>query len=87
MVEIGREVTYSPAAVRALVRIDLVWSRRIHDKVRQLAADPDALRNQVMRLKGSPFSRLRVGDYRVVFDMDAQSVTVVAVGHRSMIYD
>ena len=30
--------------------------------------------------------RFRVGDYRIIFDVDGRKITVVAVGHRKEIY-
>lgn len=45
-----------------------------------------ALANQVKRLKGDPFLRLRVGDYRVIFTEEGIVLTVLRVGHRRKIY-
>lgn len=43
----------------------------------------------VKRLIGSPYYRLRVGDYRVILDIkqDKLIIFVVEVGHRKNIYD
>ena len=41
----------------------------------------------VKRLKGRQGSRLRVGDWRVIFYEEAGSIVVVAVGHRRDKYD
>ncbi len=41
----------------------------------------------VKRLKGRQGSRLRVGDWRVIFYEEGNSIVVVAVGHRREIYD
>lgn len=32
-------------------------------------------------------SRLRVGDWRIIFDVEGNTIVVVAVGHRREIYD
>jgi mRNA interferase RelE/StbE len=39
------------------------------------------------RLQGQPGTRLRVGDYRVIFVETANTVEVRAVGHRRDIYE
>jgi mRNA interferase RelE/StbE len=39
------------------------------------------------RLKGRDGSRLRVGDWRVIFYEDQEAIVVAAVGHRREIYD
>ena len=41
----------------------------------------------VKRLKGCAGTRLRVGDWRVIFDETPDALIVVAVGHRREIYD
>ena len=47
----------------------------------------DALGGDVKKLKGSRTEyRLRVGDYRVLFDLEGRMATVYAVGNRKDIY-
>jgi mRNA interferase RelE/StbE len=41
----------------------------------------------VKRLKGREGSRLRIGDWRVIFYEENGAIVVVAVGHRREIYD
>jgi mRNA interferase RelE/StbE len=41
----------------------------------------------VKRLKGRAGSRLRVGDWRIIFYTEGNVIVVVAVGHRREIYD
>jgi mRNA interferase RelE/StbE len=41
----------------------------------------------VKALKGVAGMRLRAGDWRVLFTMDANTITIHAVGHRREIYD
>jgi mRNA interferase RelE/StbE len=44
-------------------------------------------KGDVKRLKARRGSRLRVGDWRVIFYEEDHSIIVVAVGHRREIYD
>ncbi|MGA8821132.1 MAG: type II toxin-antitoxin system RelE/ParE family toxin [Xanthobacteraceae bacterium] len=44
-------------------------------------------KGDVKRLKGRQGSRLRVGDWRVIFYEEGSTIIVVAVGHRREIYD
>lgn len=57
------------------------------DAIEQLAVDPrpDGYR----KLKGRLGYRIRKGDYRVIYDIqdDVLTVEVVAVGHRRQIYE
>jgi mRNA interferase RelE/StbE len=41
----------------------------------------------VKALKGVAGMRLRVGDWRVLFTINADTITIHAVGHRRDIYD
>jgi mRNA interferase RelE/StbE len=41
----------------------------------------------IKRLQGRPESRLRMGDWRVIFTADGGNILVAAVGHRRDIYD
>jgi len=43
----------------------------------------------VLRLVGSPYYRLRVGDYRVILDIINEKlvIMVIEIGHRKNIYD
>ena len=44
-------------------------------------------RGDVKRLKGREGMRLRVGDWRVIFYEDQETIVVAAAGHRRDIYD
>ncbi len=37
-------------------------------------------------MTGTPTVRMRVGDYRVIFDETATTITILALGHRREIY-
>ena len=43
----------------------------------------------IKKLVGQPLYRLRVGDYRVIFDVQKEKliILILTVGHRSKIYD
>jgi mRNA interferase RelE/StbE len=58
----------------------------IMTKLEAYAADPPSVAGSVTKLVGFPHLRMRVGDYRVIFDEDTMTVLVVEVGHRKDIY-
>lgn len=63
-------------------------ARLIDAKVRQYANDPSSLRSNVKSLKGGDgLLRLRVGDWRVIFQEDGTVVAVVRIAPRSGAYD
>lgn len=77
-----KAITYTATALKQMKALDKPVARQIVSKIRQYAADPKSLANQVKHLKGSGFLRLRVADYRVIFSEDGQVVAVIAIGHR-----
>lgn len=81
-----KEIIYSAQAQKFLSKIVLADSQKIRNKIKQYALAPETLKNQVKRLKGLPFYRLRVGDYRVVFDENGVILNIIKVGHRSDVY-
>jgi mRNA interferase RelE/StbE len=78
-------VLWSEAASRQLAKLDRSVAKRIFDKVEGLRNEP--LR-QLRRLVGQPYFRLRVGDYRVIVEVNQGTllVLVLKVGHREAIY-
>ena len=81
------KIAISKEAHRALSRIPKNLAGRIEAKIEQYAAAPASLANNVKRLKGGRHFRLRVGDWRVIFDVKAATMIVVDVGPRGGVYD
>lgn len=59
----------------------------IRAKVDQYARDPKSLSNNVVKLQGREAYRLRVGDWRVIFDDDGVVLTILKIGPRGGVYD
>ncbi len=71
-----------------LARIDRTTARRIRDKVELLARNPAALANNIKVMKGGlGLSRLRVGDWRVIYTETLVVLTVMKVATRGSAYD
>ncbi len=82
-------VTYTADALRTLTRMDPATARRIRTKILALAQDPRAPNNNVKKLAGVAGFRLRVGDWRVIYTLKQQALTVIVVrvGHCSEVYE
>jgi mRNA-degrading endonuclease RelE of RelBE toxin-antitoxin system len=52
----------------------------------QLAVVPLSLRNQIKRLKGQTGLRLRVGDWRIIFELRSDEILILMIAHRSEAY-
>ncbi len=76
------------AAIRDLERLDKPVAQRIVNRIRWLAENLDAVRPIPYKGDLTGFYKLRVGDYRVVYEiLRAERIIVIhLVGHRSKIY-
>jgi mRNA interferase RelE/StbE len=74
------------SAQKRLDKVDDPIRRRIIDRIRALADDPRPA--GCKKLSGRPAWRLRIGTYRVIYEVHDQKllVLVVDVGHRREIY-
>jgi len=79
-----KPIVFTPASARQWGKLAADIRRRIDGRLTEFAASG---KGDVKRLKGRQGSRLRVGDWRVVFYEDSGSIVVVAVGHRREIYN
>ncbi|WP_137861878.1 MULTISPECIES: type II toxin-antitoxin system RelE/ParE family toxin [unclassified Sphingomonas] len=80
-------VQFTKAALKAIKRMPATDATRVREKIDQYAAAPESLANNVTKLTGSDYIRLRVGDYRVIMLPDGTILLIVAVGPRGSIYD
>jgi mRNA interferase RelE/StbE len=80
-------IAYSKEALKALRRIPANTARTIRAKIEQYAARPSSLKNNVKKLRGRPGYRLRVGDWRVIFDEDGSVLSILDIGPRGRIYE
>ncbi len=78
------EVEFKPRAIKDLQLLPQAIARRTIEKI-------DVMRNElagdVKRLTDfTPEFRLRVGDYRVLFEIEADKIIIYRVRHRSDVY-
>ena len=75
-----------PAVVDYLEKLHPYISKRIMNKLRDSKENPHHF---FVRLKGRIDYRMRVGDYRMIADIDEKLkiIHVTLIGHRKNIYD
>jgi mRNA interferase RelE/StbE len=80
------EVFLHPKAARFLKKADPSLRKTIREVLVGLANSPEEKGEHLIR---SPFWRLRVGDYRVIYEIDREHsrVVVLFIGHRRDVYD
>ncbi|MDD2325253.1 MAG: type II toxin-antitoxin system RelE/ParE family toxin [Alphaproteobacteria bacterium] len=83
------QVEYTPRAIKALRSLPANWRTRIVDKIDALALNPFAPNNNVTKLRGREGYRLRVGDWRILYDLDEGKIIllVIDIGARGGVYD
>ncbi|MFA5027614.1 MAG: type II toxin-antitoxin system RelE/ParE family toxin [Candidatus Methylomirabilota bacterium] len=78
-------LVYTRRAVRDIVALDPKTKARIGTQLERFEEDP--LRHAEPLAHSSLGSfRFRIGDYRVVFDLEGEEIVILRVGHRREIY-
>jgi mRNA interferase RelE/StbE len=85
--EVYRVVT-TTSFDKALAKLPLNWQRRIVGKIREVAMSPYAPNKNLKRLQGRDGYRLRVGDWRVIYELqdDRLVMLLLGVGPRGGVY-
>lgn len=80
-------ITWANSAVKALRRLDGADAKRIVRSIDALAHNPRPHDSRQLQ-GGSGERRIRIGDYRVIYDvLDAEVlILVLRIGHRSKVY-
>ena len=79
-------IIWSVQASKQLKSLDRSIAKRIYEKVGQLRQNPERYVEKLVRY---PYYRLRIGDYRVILDIQKEVVRIMIlkVGHRSNVYE
>ena len=83
------KLIFTNKALKSLKAIPKRDALQILEKLEELSAHPNEARN-VKRLQNHPIAvfRLRIGDYRVLFDKEdaLRIIEIIDIGHRKHIY-
>jgi mRNA interferase RelE/StbE len=72
-------IEYQPQAIKALLKMPRTTARLIREKIEHLAEAPYTVNNNVKKLVGEEGYRLRVGDWRVLYELQDDRLVVVVV--------
>lgn len=80
------ELLYSDSALKQLEKLDKDIRERIIFVLERLRIRPESC--NIKKLIGMQGYRLRVGNYRIIFDMEKDKliILVLQIGHRKNIY-
>ena len=79
------EVEYSEESLFQLRGLDIPVAKRIIQKIESARSDPHRF---FVRLTGRTEYKLRIGDYRVIADIEEsrRAIVVRSLGHRKIVY-
>ena len=75
------QIIYSKKAVKFLKKQDVPTRRRLVTAIEKLPLEGD-----IKKLQGVDGYRLRVGDFRVLFDVNGIIIDIIEIGNRGQIY-
>jgi len=80
------EIVFSQKAKKQLFKLEKSIQERIISALERIRIRPQSY---ITKLVGDPGYKLRVGDYRVIMDIDKSKllVLVIKIGHRKNIYE
>ncbi|NJO43121.1 MAG: type II toxin-antitoxin system RelE/ParE family toxin [Cyanobacteria bacterium CRU_2_1] len=82
-------VEYEPEALADLERLTQAVRERVINKITWLAENFDQITPQALTTDLSGFFKLRVGDYRVIYEFsrDDEVISIDRIRHRREVYD
>ena len=80
------EIIFTTKAEKQFKKLDKITQTRIGYALERITTRPD---EYVRKLSGFSYYRLRVGDYRIIMDIQHQSliIFIIAVAHRRNVYE
>jgi mRNA interferase RelE/StbE len=78
-------LVYTQRAIRDVRKLETPTKRRIGKALLRFEEDPLKYAEKITDPKLGSY-RFRIGDYRVVFDLEENDIVILRVGHRKDIY-
>jgi mRNA interferase RelE/StbE len=82
---VTHRVIFTERAAKDIAGLDRTTRERIGRALRRLETEPRSKSRQLTQPALGTF-RYRIGDFRVIFDIEGDEVVILRVGHRSIIY-
>ena len=80
------KVVFTKRALKDLENIDKKMQNRIAIKLKGYAKEPFISARKLISHKIGTY-RFRIGDYRVILDIDGENIVILRIGHRRDIYN
>lgn len=79
------ELVYTKKAVDDIRKLDRLAQKRLAKRLLEFAKAPFQYSKKIHDSELGSY-RFRVGDYRVIFDVDGKKIVILRVGHRREVY-
>lgn len=79
------KLVYTRRAIKDIRKLDKNVKKRLGESLLRYLEDPLSYAGRLTDSNIGMY-RFRVGDYRVIFDLEGSEIVVLRVGHRSEIY-
>ncbi len=79
------KLLYTNTAFKDIKKLDIVVKKRIGKKIKEYSKDPLSTSKKLTESSIGTY-RWRIGNYRIIFDVDDKNIIVLRVGHRREIY-
>ena len=73
------KITYTTQAAKTLLKIPRNSAQLIREKLEQVAIDPFTSIPNAKKLQGRSGYRLRVGDWRVIYEINLDEVVIIVL--------
>ena len=77
---------FKTKALKQLKKLDKRVQKKIIEKMDQISREEVLYSNKRLTKFKIGSYRLRIGDYRLIYDIDGKMITVLMLGHRKEIY-
>ena len=79
------KLLYTKSAVTDIQKLDTIAKKRIKKKMEEYALNPLIYAKKLTHAVIGSY-RWRVGNYRIVFDIEGNKIIILRIGHRREIY-
>ena len=79
------KILFTNRSLKDLENIDTSTQKRIAAKLKEYSAEPLKYSKKLSNSNLGSY-RFRIGDYRVIFDIDKENIVILRIGHRKNIY-
>lgn len=73
------KIIYTTQAAKSLLKMPRKTANLIREKLGQIANDPFASIPNAKKLQGRPGYRLRLGDWRVIYEINKDELVIIVV--------